>query len=1673
MIESNIIEWLDFEDSAQNLDIYSKKHILIIFKFFRNLIKNKYFPAGLNQIFVIIFFIQLFTLSSMFISAEGDLFLEILDYLKKVTIFSTIINNESNYRTIFIITLGFIIIDFILMIFFILLIKKVNLSFIFMIIYFFNILIFYYFIGPIIQIFIITIMCDNGIHKYLGSTCYSNTKHFIFIILSFIMLILSLLLSFLHSFYCNEIELITTNIIGSNARINCNYELFCLISKIIIFFLSSYLKRYDIFLYKLIYEIFIFIYSLIMSFYVYKYVYYYNNLNNYINFFGWYFTCWLSFCVFLKIVFKLEFITNLIIIGWVIIAISFYKSHKMKQNSLITESNIFELNSIKSIEMYKNIILKKLSERNNYESKILLFGIIKRFEEFAINNPEINFQYQKLLNDKILNKKFRKEDDLPILSIIYILYSYYLDKSSDKGEIIIHMCYFLINKLNNPTYAMLLCSKLKRISHKSLFYKYLLAEDIKEYLIFKLNKNSNKESIKHVQISSVILYNSYTYLFKIKIYDAICNQIEYLDLLKNNVATNKITENFLKNGEIILNLRKEILIIWGKLIELNPFSDEYQKDYLLYLDTIIQDEILVREEIKKYMLLKNKKYQERNNIYHSMFLNDKSSILLVDGYLTNGKLLYSSPNFSILFMHNVKELLNITIDDLIPNTIQTFHKELIEDAIKYSNINYIFKKPKDSLLKNKIGGLYNVKIFIKPVPNLSYGLIYYIYLQKIFNENFIIILDNDLKINGFTEMNNFDSSFTINDGFNLSQNIIGYHIGLIIPDILFFLKYKNEEFKIIKLNSELKGYLYPVERIKDIKYKLDIILDKIKNNKFNDNNFQGPVENDPQNISSEFNEYIRELNNQKIKPISIFYKVKLHTFINNKYRYYRIYINHDILSDKENISLMNQIIERKNTENINRELKGIINKSQNESQRKVLFKPIERKTKKIVKDIYNKENSLISLNENNNNDIIINKESKNIKNENKVKSNNNLVNNENINKEKKIFNDLDSFAYYDSELNNYDKNIFNTLKNDIIHKKEPYPIKINFYLSILFVIFTIAFMNIETIQLLNSFNSLAQYLEDNLFFNKTKILSAIMYITGVNIRWGSHSLYLNRKCFIKDDCLLFYRDQLNEIIDYLEAQKNESTFLGDDFKNIITSKQQIELYFYKFDETEKYYFNLDNLLTFLINIGIKILDTYSYFSPNNCQDIPKEIGFNETNLKNLIEISYYFYNSDINGFQKEEKIKKINKLLDNFLFLMLYSLILLVLLIVYIHYILSLHHIELYFLEKLINFHSTNFDNYFTKIDDIKKKLRNDNNEDEDKLDDMDYNDLDSNKREEEDKEKNDNTDNNDIDEKNNKLKLEKKKKKKEKNKQSKLLQQKKKKIKIMNFFFRKNNILFVIKILLIFIISLFYYFISMYMKNDNKTNFLKFDEINNSIDEVFKESFDIFISLKRKLDIYERNLINCKKIGNFEKMVFPKIDEISFPILGNLLLQISDSSDYDDKTLNELQLLFTENSCNILFSKKEEIAICENFWAGILVRGLEQAITQMGVIIGPVLDELESLNDIKNEIALYNLMEQSSFVVYEQFVEYYLLKSYNKTSFIFKSLRKEKSKAIIEKKKIVLIIFLIISVILFGIFIFFIYSLKNLFNSFLNFICILPLKYLSEDEHLFNEIVKFGNKYF
>ena len=199
------------------------------------------------------------------------------------------------------------------------------------------------------------------------------------------------------------------------------------------------------------------------------------------------------------------------------------------------------------------------------------------------------------------------------------------------------------------------------------------------------------------------------------------------------------------------------------------------------------------------------------------------------------------------------------------------------------------------------------------------------------------------------------------------------------------------------------------------------------------------------------------------------------------------------------------------------------------------------------------------------------------------------------------------------------------------------------YLGVILGILAIIFIILDRYQTEEGFRTMIKFLDDNLYFNNTKIICATLYIIGVNIKWGSHSLYLNRDTCINGNFIDFNLELLNTNIDFMQAQKKEALKLGKEFKTIITEKHLIGINIYKFKEKEIYKFNLDNILTFLINTGIKIIDTYNEYYPNNCSNISKELGLSGINIKNLIEISYYAYSSNISGFTGEEKRKKLSK----------------------------------------------------------------------------------------------------------------------------------------------------------------------------------------------------------------------------------------------------------------------------------------------------------------------------------------------------------------------------------------------------------------------------------------------
>ena len=1638
MIDSNVIEWLDFGDSTQKIDAYIFAHKKKLFRFFHELLKNKNFP-NLEILFIIIYFIQLIIIT-LIIDEKNDFIVEILMNLKNIFLFSEIIDNIEIYKKILFIISIIIIIDILLMLIIFFSIKYFKPHLILILINFINIIIFYYLLGPSVEISLLSFWCENNQHKIFKIKCFSGKTHISNIIFSIIILVLYILVSFMYSLYCNEIGTIFVNGNEKSIRIHSNYENLFNIIKIIIYILYFILKiKGNTFIVKIIYESCILVFCLIMFIYSYKYVYYYNNIINYIIYFGWSFNFWISLCIICKIIFNFGNISIFICLGWIIIAILIYRYNKMKEFLLLSSSDIFEFNTIKSIEIYKNILLNKLEEKNNLDSRIILFGNIKTLEEYIENNPEIQYQYHKLLNDPYLRSKFDTEIDLPILSIIYILYAVNLEKSEDKLELGLYMSYFLINRFKNATYAILLCSKFKASSHIGLYYKYLLSEDIKEYLSYKLD-NSQKDKIKNIQIGSIILYYLYTDIFKMKIYDAVCNRIDYFDILKNNITSNKSTKNFLKLSETIRKTRQVIMKVWSQLIQINAFSDEPRKYFMIYIDIILRDDFLSKNETKKYTILKNSKMEEKLNTYHSMFLNDTSSIILSDGYLSNGKILYSSENFPLLFSYNVKELLGITIEDLLPNTIQPFHKELIDNAIKYSNLSFVYKKQVNSLLKNKNGRLVNIKLFVKPNPNLSYGLTYFIYLQKIHeSKEFILVLDKDLKINGFSEI-----AGTMDEGYNLNPSLYGYHIGIIIPDILPLLTFKDEEFSIINNGLELKGYLYQVHKLNNLKSKVDIILDKIKMNKSN-NNINTKIEDNRKNINDEFNELIKELNLENRKPYSIFYRPKLYSFLDGKYKYYRLYIDKDIITEDEN----NQDLPVKYEEEKNAKLNDINDSKIGKSYSKFSIgddKNARGNNKKIIINNINFEKNNIESLKDNENDI------ENEKNEGKeIKDNdgeNNIDKNNNSNSQEKFANC------------GIDK-----LKMNIVNRRDLIQIKMMKFLCLFFWISTLFFFIYDEQLSKNQFHKLSTFLLQNIHFNLTKMNVAVFYITTTNIKWQTHLCDFSNRLVNKTQ---LFQKLIIETTDYLLIGKNETNYFYEEYNEILEKKYDIELRVYGSEEKEKYQYNMDNLITFFINSGIKILEKYASFSQSIIktkeQIDPLVYGVNE--LLDLIDQTYQYYYSDLNGFKGEEKTKKINKIYNDFHYIFIVNASLtIIIFIIFLMYILHIHNIEIYFLEKLINFNTPNFEAFLNKLNELKKKFRNESNEDEDKED--IENDFDSkmNSKNEEENEKNENQ--KEISQKN--LKLNKKNKKKDGNKQK----QKKNKMKLMTFFFIKENISFGLKILLIIIISLTYYILSMLLGIKEKKNLLDFDKINDEMIGIFKESFDIYISLKRELVLYEDSLKNCKIDPEKKpyRMKIPLVSEIKTPNLGNNLVSITGQYGFSKKTMDNFTELFSGNACPVIAHSALGLYACSMLFDGILNKGMEQTLTKMGSTTATIIEELNSINNGGKEFN--EIINSSTFSLYETFIYFYYQRAYLVLYEIFADLRSEKLSSINKLLRIILIGYIILFSLLALLFIYFIYYNANILNSFLNFIWILPVKYLSEDENFYNEIFKFGNESF
>ena len=1725
MIESNIINWIDLSDQMQNLDVYGHQRLLYFFNFMRVLCAFKNTNVIFHIVSKCICFLQILALSLVNVISPEDIAVKFLKSISQVVLVHINITSKSTYLIALLLICVHTLCTILLLIYFTISLKigkfisKVPVFVLNLILSNFNEIL----IGPIIQLSLLAFKCnENAQHDYLGEVCYSSGLHWICLLVSMFVMLFWIAVSVVISIYFNEIGSI--NNAKVSARTNCNYEFIVNIIKIVMFTFGFFVNFYSNSdsIANLIFLIFLCVTSWSVGLYIYHEVLYYDMKLHFVIEMGWIFSAWFCLVIIVKTVLTINDTLIFHLLGWLILACIVYYLENSKKEFLITDFNIFEIKRLKDIELF-NLTLLGLMDKRSMKSKAMLVGLTKKFEEFAAANPDVYERFNKLSQNDHLKKQFNSNSALPILSIIFILYEHHLDKSVLKDDILLNMCYFLINRFKNPTFAVNLCSKFKVEDNKHLYYKFVLMEEIKEFFVNKLSKSANKESIKHVEVGSVILYNIYNELFKLKIYDATCSQIDYFDILKNTMITPKTTEHFLKLGEDILSIRKEILTIWEKIIELNPFSDECERDFMLYLELILQDDLLARQEEKKYTTLKNSKLSEKNNIYHSMFVRELSTVALVDGYSSNGKFLYTTPNFPALFNFTGKEILNLCVDDLLPNVISKFHKDLMDNAIKYSNINYIFNIQKDTLLKGKTGGIYNVKLFVKSVPNLSFGLIYMVQISKVTEHNYIIVLDKEFKIDGLTDLLNQGEGYTMANNYGLTQSLCGHHIGLALPELLLQLEYKNEEFRISKDEIDLKGTLYPVSVWKELDNKVENILSKIKQY----GKLQYDEDNQNNNTFTLYDDLIREISTRYQKSFSVYYKIVTKSYLDGKHKYYRLYITNDLMTLNENSHLnptpsglisgpKNNKGEPRNESSANNQHSS--NKKSKSSTRQIKWQLLDRSEKKLLGD-EDKANAENADKPNEAQD---------------KKSENNLLFQNKLIQRDPGYSSAPSSRFTKSSL---DSASFNKLKNGILDKKEISSVRIMKYSSCLFVILTIVLIVIDSNTIESNFEDLRDYLQQNLFFNHSKITVSCIYLSTLNLKWVKDGFIPETNCELNDTCSLFYSQLLSDCIDDIKIQKENSSKFYEDFKSLLNLAKDIQLDVYNLTIKDTLSIDIDNLLNLLISNGLKLnANLVEYYKGENIYDI---------NSLNLLDQSLNFLTDEsVVGFDNTAKKKKIDEHFSPLQISLIIDCIFVVLFFLFFGYLIfNLNEMEKKYLFKLIEFRTVNFENYLKTLDELKKKLRNENGEEDGGMNEFDAMEMSSKKGSKNGEEEKENNKNNN---KRGKAKDEKSKSKKEDdsssedekdkennrrrkarrqriNRQNKMHQQRLEKKKVMSKYFLTWNIVLTLKILFVLLISFSYYVVVSFIERDKKEDYLEFDSTTDGIEGVFKESFDIFLKLKTELAAYENfevartkaiktllqhpnqpvifNNVSYTSPDQIQQlpsyyMQLPSNNELIIPKLGNLLMPlVNDLSAASDATM-ELNELYNEDACLILFRDKENKGYdsCSHFWSGIIVKGLEQAITQMGVVINTVIDELNALNlegtnaggsstenqnrpstntlrnldgESINNTFQSLLLPTSGFSQYEIFIEYYLFYGYMKTVSLLSSLKQVKVKSIYNTFVIILYSYIVGVVLLFFILIYLIYSSKVMFNTFLNFVGILPLKYLMEDDALYKDVLR------
>jgi hypothetical protein len=159
-----------------------------------------------------------------------------------------------------------------------------------------------------------------------------------------------------------------------------------------------------------------------------------------------------------------------------------------------------------------------------------------------------------------------------------------------------------------------------------------------------------------------------------------------------------------------------------------------------------------------------------------------------------------------------------------------------------------------------------------------------------------------------------------------------------------------------------------------------------------------------------------------------------------------------------------------------------------------------------------------------------------------------------------------------------------------------------------FVIVIFCFVIYDYLYSNNLCNNLIGYLNENIYFTHSKIISSCIYIASVNIKWLKYKFIDEESCL--SNCTIFYTKVMERCIKNLKSEKDILYTYNSDYQEIIMKRRKLNFTVYNRENPDILYLDMNDNINVIISKGIKVI--------GYIKDYINFFGKDRINMENLI-----------------------------------------------------------------------------------------------------------------------------------------------------------------------------------------------------------------------------------------------------------------------------------------------------------------------------------------------------------------------------------------------------------------------------------------------------------------------